>query len=164
MWSFDYELQELTIVEMLFNPDYLSFTRIEITGFTDSDDSTIGVTRVITNSTGVAWSGLLFGYGSHSRARESESWMELTGLTKLQTIVFQDINSFHSTEPDRVLDGETFTIQIDAHLDPHPEYGIWDICNYSLPLVPEPATVVLLGLGGLGLLCKRQRFGSRPSQ
>jgi len=152
MWSFDYELQQLTVIERLFNPEALSSNYIEITGFTDSDESTLSIRRIITNNTGIAWSGLFFTYGPHGMAGGSDSWMELTGLSKLQTIVTQNINWFESTEPDRVLDGETFTVQIDAHLDPHPEYGIWDVCNYTITPIPEPTTMALLGLGGLALL------------
>lgn len=158
MWSFDYELQQLTIIETLFDPEHLSFNAIELTGYTDSDDATFNVTRIITNDTGVAWTDLFFAYHQHPRASGSYSWMELTGLTKLQTIVFQNVQMFESTEPDRVLDGETLTIQFDAHMHPHPEYGFWDVSYYTLTPVPEPATVALLGLGGLALL-RRSRDG-----
>ncbi len=75
MWGFDYELQQLTIMESLFDSQELYPYTIDVRGSADSDDTTFHVTRIITNNTGVAWTGYELS-NAHDEAEAKEAARE----------------------------------------------------------------------------------------
>ncbi len=152
-WSFDYDLQKLTIVETIY--DISNPGHADLEGEADSK-STFTIVRTITNETGITWTDYrllhiqgIIGGGVFVGGSASS--------TKLQTI----------TEPSRgweiefsgwppVLDGESFTIQFDFAVPP-------GFLNHIIGQpVPEPATIVLLGLGAVAFLRPR-RSASRAT-
>jgi len=156
LWGFDYDLQQLTVVETILGLEDSSYYHVELEGTTDSEDSVFHVTTIITNDTGVAWTGLILNYSPHGWLNISDDWIEVAGLTKLQTPVLQDRYCFEFSEPDPVLHGETFTMQFDVHVHPRDPAGVgmyfYDVWRYELVPVPEPSTILLITMGGLALL------------
>jgi len=154
VWAFDYELQELTIMmQQVDLPSQRPHRLIDILVLTDSD-STFRVAEIITNYTGVTWTGLEFGHNADfiiGRAPEEILCDSITS-TKLQTVTCPDEQTTLFSEPPPVLDGETFMIEFDVRV---PGLGFHDL--WAQNFIPEPATISLLGLGALALVRRHKR-------
>ena len=86
---------------------------------------------------------------------------ELTVLTSRE-VVYSDLSSTELTYYSATLNavdipvgsiGQGFGIWLDSTVGTG---GDWTLDNVTLTMVPEPATMILLGLGGLGLLKRRR--------
>ena len=152
-WSFDYDLQELTVVQTVY--DISNPGGADLQGSADAD-STLSIVWTITNETGITWTGYrllhiqgIMGGGVFVKGSASS--------TKLQTItepVPRWEIVFSGSPP--VLDGESFTIQFDFAVPPGFLNGI------IVQPIPEPSTIVLLGLGAAAFLRPR-RSSSRAT-
>ncbi len=161
-WSFDYDLQQLTITEtvLTLDLDVPVFDRkyIQVIGFVDSE-SIFSVTRTFYNNTGVTWTGLkllsfapLPGGGSFVTGNASS--------TKLQTITFSHPSNplsgwIEFSDTPVVLDDESIMIQFDFFAPPVGHDGLFTN-HWYYEVVPEPTTISSLFFGGLVLLRKRE--------
>ena len=165
-WSFDYDLQQLTAEVVIYKTDPEWPASLGIVGLVDDrySDSTFGVELTITNETGIEWIGYKFVYGP--------LWIGLGSAyiipgsietTKLQTITDTTWGLLFS-EPPAVFDGESFTISYDMRTGntAHTNDGTFMVWNGHIPVyVPEPATIVLFGIGGLASIRRRSAFNKR---
>ena len=155
-WDFDYDLQLLTVQETIlaFRPDRAWY--FSIGGRVDSD-STFSVVRTIKNETGVTWTGYSMiappppcGSG-YVRATIVYETIEFTKFETVEHGPRYQVLEFSG--PPFVLDGESFTMSFDMHAPYDVRYD--DPGRFSggrgILIIPEPATVLLLGLGTLVL-------------
>jgi hypothetical protein len=161
-WSFDYDLQKLTLSEIIyeFDPEWpiYAWPRLSVGGRVDDPylDSTFAVELTITNETGIEWIGYKL---LHPPAPASLGGAYIIPgsieTTKLQTITDTPSGRFFS-EPPAVFDGESFTISFDMRTcETANSKGSFSYYVNQIPVyVPEPATIVLLVVGGLALLKK----------
>ncbi|MCK4292649.1 MAG: PEP-CTERM sorting domain-containing protein [Planctomycetes bacterium] len=152
-WSFDYDLQHLTITETISQLDFSGY--IALWGLVDTD-STFTVIRTITNNTGITWTG----YGLYWRPTITPGYADIVRdsitSTHLQAITFPDRWTVDFSGSPLVLNGESFTINFDAVTRDtiHAQGQFFTTSQQNF--IPEPGTISLLGLGGLLLLRKRK--------
>lgn len=139
--SFDYDAQELTINETIYDLDYEGFLRFRT--WADSE-SEFRVTKTLVNNTGVTWTAYDFSWGFPLIAGSPAYLVEdsLTS-TKFQTTTFLPMG-FVLTGPPEVPHGQSFTIEFD--LSAPDSLRPYDNVFFHI-VVPEPTTIVLFGLG-----------------
>jgi len=179
-WVFDYELQTLTRTGNVHllpgTSDHLG-AYYEPWGYSlRCADASVGIIRGVANSdsifrmtasyeneTDMPWTAWLIQW----RALFAGGSIPLedvvyTGGSKLTTAIY-DIGSY--AEPgmiltgNPVLPGEVFTFNLDVYVG---EGGFYDRLGMA-PIVPEPATALLLALGAAGLLPREPNLRAKYS-
>jgi hypothetical protein len=168
-WSFDYDLQKLTISQTLYYLEYdldpdpwwsYGTSSLGVGGLADSA-STFSVELTITNETGIEWIG-------YELKNNRPATMVLGGAyiipgsietTKLQTITDIPPGGWLLSEPPAVFDGESFTMRFDMRTcETANSKGPFRYYVEQIPVyVPEPAAIALLGVGGMALLKKHKQ-------
>jgi len=163
-WSFDYNLQKLTISETIhgfyYGETFYAASYLGVGGLADSA-STFSVELTITNETGIEWIG-------YELKNNRPATMVLGGAyiipgsietTKLQTITDIPPGGWLLSEPPAVFDGESFTMRFDMRTcETANSKGPFRYYVEQIPVyVPEPAAIALLGVGGMALLKKHKQ-------
>ena len=152
-WDFDYDLQLLTVQETILaiRPDRAWY--FSIGGRVDSD-STFSVVRAITNETGVTWTGYSMTVPPAPAGSTTRAWAEILHetieFTKFETVEHRG-PVLEFSGPPFVLGGESFTMSFDMHAPYDARYDGRFRGGRAIVIIPEPATVLLLGLGTLVL-------------
>lgn len=145
--SFDYDLQHLTIAETIHELDFKGYISF---GTSVDSASTFSVVKTLVNNTGITWTDYSFSWGGPLIAGSPAMIdRESVKSTQLQTISYLGDWTMELSGSPVVLDGESLTIEFSLHTS-----GGSDVYynKFHQSVVPEPATMLLLGLGGLALL------------
>jgi hypothetical protein len=159
-WDFNYESHQLNTHETLLELRPDSYWHLDIFGWVDSD-TTFSVVRNITNNTGITWTGYRIHRGPPPAGPTTCATIVKDSIesSRFETITYPDLENYwywFSGAP-FVPDGDSFTMRFDLHVEYVPLYeGSYMTCWTSVKPIPEPATVLLLGLGCAFLRWKRQ--------
>jgi len=167
-WVFDYELQTLTAIrDVQRGPDYPvgpyyepwgnaiicdGETIGDIWGNADSD-SVFHLNATYKNETGIPWSAwiITWRFPFAVGGIPLEDVVHVGGSKLDHVATTWDYGIVLTGNP--VLPGEAFTLNLDIYVG---EGGFYDRLDMT-PIVPEPASVVLFGLGGIGLIHRRKK-------
>ena len=122
------------------------------TGVTD-EDPIVTFDKEVTNESNVAWTMYqidLGGYGGYNAATFVAGSASASGAYFGDVVGTDKKLVFSGADP--VLPGETVTLTFQVNV---PTTGDFGFCLHQL--VPEPATMVMLAVGGLGALARRKR-------
>jgi len=148
-WYFDAQSQVFHVYDVFYE---FGLVDGRIGGVVDSD-STFTVIRHITNLTDVTWTGAqswaVGGVGGGGRFVDGSA-----ESTKLQTITYPHPVRIELCEPPPVLPGESFTVQYEFFVPYYPEGGFLN--GFQFVSTPEPATLLLVGVGALVLPRRRK--------
>ena len=146
-WNYDFANSELTLTESFTVLPPPAGDQVVMSGETDSDP-TFTMQKNITNTTGITWTGydlVLLGNSTFVNGTASS--------TKFNTHSFSaDFKTLHFYAPQSVLNTESVTLQVDINV---PTTGLFDF-TMAQHAIPEPATIMLIGLGALGMLRRRR--------
>lgn len=127
----------------------LSSTELARVNITAESHSTFTVTSTVTNETSVTW----IGYEVTLDPTEAAKFVSgSAGSTKFGTINEIDDWTLEFWAPLEVLPTQVVTLQFDVYI---PDGGPYTFSLTQNP-IPEPATVALLGLGGLLLVVRKK--------
>jgi len=146
-WAFDYSGPTLTMNETIYSA---SADLVLMSGQTDSDP-TFTVVKTIQNTSSIDWTAYILslsGGGGATFVPCSAS----AGGNKLQNIQYIHPAAIKFSGLNPVKKGELLTLSFDINV---PTTGLFNFSLTQEP-IPEPATMALLGLGSLGLFCRRR--------
>ena len=139
----------MRITELFGGPEPLP---VVVSGETDADPI-MTVTKEVENNSGIDW----YGYVITLPAGGDKTFVG-TATSDRMDLVAQGDYYLWFIEPDVVLDGERVEFSFDVLV---PTTGLFSFTLTQEPLAlgqpPEPATLALLILGGLGVLVSRRR-------
>ncbi len=121
---------------------------VDFSGETD-DDPVMHVLKNVENDGGFTWTD----YRMMLPAGGDITFVNGTATSDRMTVAVDSAYELLFSQPQVILPGETVTFEFDVLI---PSTGGFNFTLTQTPL-PEPATMALMGLGGLGLLIRRRR-------
>jgi hypothetical protein len=115
------------------------------------------VTGIFTNRTGIAWTGWLIGWRADyiwgNTPLENVTYVSSSNFSKATDVWMVSHPAIVVTGSPAVLPNEVVTLNFDIYVGAGSFYDDLGM----VPIVPEPASVVLFGVGGIAVLERQRR-------